>query len=47
MWAESLHDFISFSARQGLTYARFAYMWQYLGLPFQDIAIIEKEKAKL
>ncbi|KAJ5525729.1 HCCA isomerase/glutathione S-transferase kappa [Penicillium frequentans] len=26
---------------------RFAYMWQYLGLPIQDIAIIEKEKAKL
>jgi hypothetical protein len=32
---------------KGLTFARFAYMWQYLGLPFQDIAIVEKEKAKL
>ncbi|KAJ6013933.1 HCCA isomerase/glutathione S-transferase kappa [Penicillium herquei] len=26
---------------------RFAFMWQYLGLPFQDVSIIEKEKAKL
>ncbi|KAJ5923976.1 HCCA isomerase/glutathione S-transferase kappa [Penicillium verhagenii] len=26
---------------------RFAYMWQYLDLPFQDIAIIENGKAKL
>ncbi|KAJ5113821.1 HCCA isomerase/glutathione S-transferase kappa [Penicillium angulare] len=26
---------------------RFAFMWQYLGLPFQDISIIENEKAKL
>lgn len=23
---------------------RFAFMWQYLGLPFQDVAIVEKAK---
>lgn len=27
-----------------LTWHRFAFMWQYLGLPFQDVAIIEKAK---
>ena len=23
---------------------RFAFMWQYLGLPFQDVAIVEKSR---
>ncbi|KAJ5739467.1 HCCA isomerase/glutathione S-transferase kappa [Penicillium manginii] len=26
---------------------RFAFMWQYLGLPFQDVAILEKSTSKL
>jgi hypothetical protein len=26
---------------------RFAFMWMYLGLPFQDVAVAEKEKSKL
>ncbi|KAJ5210997.1 HCCA isomerase/glutathione S-transferase kappa [Penicillium cf. griseofulvum] len=26
---------------------RFAFMWMYLGLPFQDVSIVEKEKSRL